>query len=432
MSTAEYVGARLPRIDGIQHVTAQTKYVNDIYLPGMLYIKVFRSPHHSAKILGIDASKAEKVPGVVKVLTYKDVPNNIYMGDMPVLAADEVRYKGQEIVAVVAVDEDSAAEGVEKVKVQFEPRTPVFDPFKAMEPNSPKVRAEGNILQFNGKDFRPLRKGDVEKGFAEADVIVEGYYRSQAQEHTPLETQCSVVEPSADGRFVIHSVSQAIFFHLGALAGILGVPQGRIRTVGGITGGGFGSKNEIHADHIALVAAFRTGKACKWLWTREEEFTASTTRAATHMYFTDGVKKNGRIVARKIKSIRDCGAYGGFNAYVQSKHAYMISGPYNIPNVWVDSYAVYTNKKTTSSMRGFGVYQGSFSSEVQMDRIAEKLGMDPWEIRFINANRNGDLHATQCVLHNVSLIECMKTVAREAGIELPAHLMAMSSAPREV
>jgi CO/xanthine dehydrogenase Mo-binding subunit len=431
MSATEYVGARLPRIDGIQHVTAQTKYVNDIYLPGMLWIKVFRSPYHSAKILGIDTSKAEKVPGVVRVLTHLDVPNNIY-GDMAVLAADEVRYKGQEIVAVVAVDEDSAAEGVEKVKVRFEPRTPVFDPIKAMEPDSPKVTPAGNLLMFNGKPYRPLRKGDVEKGLAEADVIVEGYYRSQAQEHTPMETQCSVVEPCADGRLTVHSVSQAIFFHLGTLAAILGVPQGRIRTLGGINGGGFGSKNEIHADHITAVAALRTGKPCKWLWTREEELVASTTRAATHMYFTDGVKKDGRIIARKVKSIRDCGAYGGFNAYVQSKHAYMIAGPYNIPNVWVDSYAVFTNKKTTSSMRGFGVYQGSFSSEVQMDRIAEKLGMDPWEIRFINAIHNGDTHATQCVLHNVSLIECMKTVAREAGVQLPAHLLAMSSAPREV
>ncbi len=431
MSTQEYVGARLPRIDGIQHVTGQTKYVNDIYLPGMLYIKVFRSPLYSANILGIDTSKAEKVPGVVKVLTYKDVPNNMY-GDMQVLAANDVRYKGEEIAAVVAVDEDAAAEGVEKIKVKFEERPPVFDPFKAMEPDAPKVTPAGNLLMFNGKPFRPLRKGDVDKGFAEADVIVEGYYRTQAQEQNPLETQCSVVEPCADGRLIIHSVSQAIFFHLGTLAGILGVPQGRIHTVGGINGGGFGSKNEVHADPITAVAALRTGKPCKWVWTREEELTASTTRAATHMYFTDGVKKDGRIVARKIKSIRDCGAYGGFNAYVQSKHAYMISGPYNIPNVWVDSYAVFTNKKTTSSMRGFGVFQGSFACEVQMDRIAEKIGMDPWELRFLNANRNGDLHATQCVLHNVSLIECLKTVAREAGVALPPKLMAMSSAPREV
>ncbi len=430
MST-QYVGQRIPRIDGISHVTGQTKFVNDIYLPGMLHIKVYRSPHHSAEILNIDTSKAEKVPGVVKVLTGKDVPCNLYYGEVPVLADKEVRYRGQEIAAVVAVDEDTAQEAVEKIKVEFKVRPAVLDWRKAMEPDAPKVRPQGNLLYFGKSPFRPIRKGDIEKGFAEADLIVEGYYRTQAEEHVPIETQCSVVEPAPDGRLIIHSVTQTLGFTIPTLAGILNVPQSRFRLIGGVVGGGFGSKNDPHADPITAVAALRTGKPCKWLWTREEEFIASTHRAATHMFFKDGVKKDGRIVARYVRSYRDGGAYNGTNDYVQNKHAFLVSGPYNIPNVFVDSYVVFTNKRTTSSKRGFGVFQGSFAWEVQMERIAEKLGMDPWEIRFINAVRNGDLSATQAVLHNVGLIECLKAVAQEAGVELPAHLQAMSSAKRE-
>jgi len=168
----------------------------------------------------------------------------------------------------------------------------------------------------------------------------------------------------------------------------------------------------------------------KWVWTREEEFVASTHRGATHIWFKDGVMKDGRIVARQIKMVRDGGAYPSTNDYVIRKASYGIAGPYNIPNVWIDSYSIFTNKRPTSSMRGFGLYQASFAWDVQIEKIAEALGIDSWRLRFLNAIRDGDTSATRAVQHNCGLIEVMQAAAKRAGIRLDADLLGMSSAKR--
>lgn len=430
MTETAYVGKRLPRYDGMQHVTGKTRYVNDIVLPGMLYVKVWRAPVPSAKIKKIDVSKAEKFPGVVAVITHKHVPSNRYggAGDYPVLADEEIRYMGQEVAAVAAIDEETARKAVELIEVKLEERTPILDPFKAMEPDSPKVRPEGNLLYCGDKPYRAIRKGDVDPALKKADFIIEGYYRTAAQEHCPIETQVSIAQTDAMERTHIYSVTQAAFFNQGTLAGILKKPQSKVHMIAGVVGGGFGAKNDPHADHIcAVLSLYTDGRPVKWLWTREEEFLASTHRGAMHMYFTDGVMKDGRIIARKIKSYRDGGAYVLTNDYVQSKHAFGVAGPYNIPNVYVDAYVVFTNKRPTSSMRGFGLYQASFAQEVQMERIAKTIGMDPWRLRFINAVRDGDLSPTQAELHACALIEVMQAAANRAGIKLDDDLMKMSS-----
>jgi CO/xanthine dehydrogenase Mo-binding subunit len=226
-------------------------------------------------------------------------------------------------------------------------------------------------------------------------------------------------------------VTQAVFFNQGTLAAILGKPQSAVHMMGGILGGGFGSKNDPHADPICAVLSLYThGRPVKWVWTREEEFIASTHRAATHMWFKDGVMKDGRIIARKIKTVRDGGAYSSTNDYVTRKHAYGVSGPYNIPNVWIDVFAAFTNKRPTSSMRGFGLFQASFAWDVQMERIAEVVGINSWRLRFLNAIRDGDTSATMAVQHNCGLIEVMQTAARRAGIVLDDDLLKLSSAKR--
>lgn len=432
--TTNYVGQRLPRYDGMQHVTAKTRFVNDIKLPGMLYVKVWRSPIPSAWIRNIDISRAKKVAGVAAVITHEHVPHNRYgfAGDYPVLADTEIRYMGQEVVAIAAVDEDTAQEAVDLVQVDLEEREPVLDPFKAMEPDAPKVRPEGNYLYFGDTPYKPIRRGDVEAAFEKADHIIEGYYRTAAQEHCPIETQVSIAQTDAMGCTHIYTVTQAAFFNQGTIASILRKPLSKVHMIGGIVGGGFGSKNDPHADHIcAVLSLYTDGRPVKWLWTREEEFIASTHRGAMHMFFKDGVMSDGRIIARKIRSIRDGGAYVLTNDYVAAKHAYGVSGPYNIPNVWVDSYVIFTNKRPTSSMRGFGLFQASFACEVQMERIARTLGIDPWRLRFINAVHDGDLSPTQAVLHNCGLIEVMKAAAERAGIKLDDDLLRMSSASRE-
>jgi len=428
MTEHSYVGKRLPRYDGMQHALAKTRYVNDMKFQDLMHIKVWRSPVPSAKILNIDVSQAEKVPGVVIVLTYKHVPKNAYAGDYPVLAEKEVRYMGQEVVAVVAVDEDTAREAVDMVRVDLEERTPVLDPLKGMEPDSPKVSPNGNFVYFGDKPCRQIRKGDFDAAIEQADFVVDGYYRTAAQEQSPIETQVSVCQTDGMGRTHIYTVSQAIFFNQGALSGILQKPQSKVHMIGGILGGGFGAKNDPHADPITAVASLYTnGKPVKWLWTREEEFIASTHRAATHMFFKDGVMKDGKIIARSVRSIRDGGAYILTNDYVVNKHAYGVAGPYNIPNVKVDSYGILTNKRPTSSMRGFGLHQASFAHEVQMERIAKITGVDSWRLRFINALHDGDTTAGQAVLHSCALIEVMQAAALRAGIQLSDDLLKMSS-----
>jgi CO/xanthine dehydrogenase Mo-binding subunit len=281
---------------------------------------------------------------------------------------------------------------------------------------------------FGDKPYRQVFKGNFDQAIEKADFVVEGYYRTAAQEHSPIETQVSVCQTDGMGRTNIYSVTQAVFFNQGTLAGILNKPQSKVHLIGGIVGGGFGSKNDPHADPITAVASLHTeGRPVKWLWTREEEFIASTHRGATHMFFKDGVMKDGHIVARSVRSIRDGGAYILTNDYVVTKHAYGVAGPYNIPNVKVLSYGILTNKRPTSSMRGFGLFQASFAYDLQIEHIAETIGIDSLRLRFINAIRDGDTTVGRAVLHNCSLIEVMKAATERAGIKLDADLQKMSS-----
>jgi len=431
MTDTNYVGKRLPRYDGMQHATGKTRYVGDIKLPGMLYVKAWRSPVPSAKIVSIDVSRARKLPGVAAVITGKEVPVNLFGGEQPVLADKEIRYIGQEVAVVAAEDLETARQAVGRIKIEYEERPPVLDPLLAMEKGAAKVRPEGNLLAFGDQDHIRIRKGDVEAGFAKADVIVESYFRTAAQEHSPIETQASIAQTDSMGRTHIWTVTQAVFFNQGTIAAILGKPLSDVHMIGGILGGGFGSKNDPHADHICAVLSLYThGRPVKWVWTRQEEFVASTHRGATHIWFKDGVTKDGRIIARKIKMVRDTGAYPLTADYVVRKASYGISGPYDIPNVWIDAYAAFTNKRPTSSMRGFGLYQSSFAWDVQMERIAEKVGIDSWRLRFINAIHDGDTSATGAVQHNCGLIEVMQTAAKRAGVKLDGDLLAMSSSKR--
>lgn len=430
MTQTNYVGERIPRYDGMPHTMGKTRYVNDIRLPDMLHVKAWRSPVPSAKIKKIDVSKAQALPGVVAVITHKEVPHNRYSfaGDYPVLADEEVRYVGQEVAVVAAETVEIARRAVDLIKVELEERQAVLDPFKAMEPDSPKVRPEGNILYVGEKPYRSIRKGDFEAAIKEADFVIENTFRSAAQEHCPIETQVGIAQTDAMGRTHVYTVTQAAFFNQGTIASVLEKPHSKVHMIAGIVGGGFGSKNDPHCDHItSVVSLYTDGRPVKWLWTREEEFIASTHRGSMHMTFTDGVMKDGRIVARKIRSIRDGGAYVLTNDYVQGKHAYGVAGPYNIPNIWVDAYVAFTNKRPTSSMRGFGLYQASLACEIQMEKIAKEIGVDSWQLRFMNAVRDGDLSPTQAELHNCALIEVMQAAAERAGIKLDNDLLKMAS-----
>ncbi len=423
------VGQRIKRYDGLAHVSGETRFVDDVIIPGTLVVKGLRSPVPKGIIKSLDVSAAEKVPGVVAVMTHKDVANNRYGwgGDQYVLAEDHVRYKGELIAVVAAEDEDAALEAVSKMKLEIEEQEPVFDPLEAMKPGAPKVRPEGNIFMYGDSPCRKIIFGDVNEGFKRAHVIVEGRYHHQGLKHAQLEPHVSLAVPEATGRLTIYTVSQAMYFHLTWVCNIVGLPMSKVRFVGGTVGGGFGAKNDVHADHITALLALKTGRPVKWRWTREEDLLFSTFRGSWDMEFKDGVTRDGRLVARQIKSIRDSGAYTSLNAYVVDKHSFLAAGPYFIPNVYVEGYCVYTNKPPASSMRGFGITPATYAGEMQMNKIAEALGMDPWEVRFRNAFREGEMTATQRVLDSVALIETMQALAGLVGKELPPHLKAMRS-----
>jgi CO/xanthine dehydrogenase Mo-binding subunit len=428
-----YVGSPVLRYDGIGHVTGRTAYVDDIQRPGMLYVKCLLSPVHKGIIRRLDLSAVARMPGVAGIISSEDIPGTNAYGlipDQPVFTPGPVRYKGERIAAVAAVDEDTAMEALEKINLEIEEERPVFDPWEAMQPGAPLVRPEGNVYRFNSGLTRRIRLGDVEKGLGEADFIIEGKYTNSMNEHAPMEPQVSVAYPDDSDRLVIHTVSQNLYFHLGMLSAVFNLPMNRIRYMGGTVGGGFGSKNDIHCDHVAGLMALKVRKPVKYCLTRAEETQYTTKRGAWTFEFRDGVKKDGRIVARQVCSMHDTGAYSGMGPYVVDKNSILVAGPFYIPNIAIDGSCVYTNKPPASSMRGFGIINGTSAEQIQMDRIAEIIGMDPWEIRFINAWRDGDPGATRFTVEAAGLIEAMKRAAELAGVELPARLKAMSSRGR--
>jgi CO/xanthine dehydrogenase Mo-binding subunit len=426
----KYVGKSVTRYDGIGHVTGGTTYVDDIKIPGMLHIKVFRSPVHKGTIRHLDLTGAEATPGVAAVISAKDVPGiNAYgrYPKQPVFPEKYIRYKGERIAAVAAIDEETAMEALERIKIEIEEETPVFDPLEAMKPDAPLVCPEGNLWEFNSGKARKVRLGDVEKGFAEAEYIVEGTYTSGVNVHAPMESSVSIAYIDATDRLTIHTVSQQMFTHLRSLCLILNLPMNKVRLIGGTIGGGFGAKNHINCDHVAGMMALKTRKPVKWRLTRREEMLYTTTRSAWIFEIKDGLKKNGQLIARKIRAIHDMGAYPALGPYIVEKMGSTVAGPYWVPNVWSDGYAVYTNKTPGSSMRGYLMANFSAAIETQMNRIAERIGMDPWELRFINAWRDGDISPSQWEVVSAGLIEVMKKTAEIGGIELPDHLKNMNS-----
>lgn len=425
----QVVGQRVPRYDGLAHVTGTTMFTDDFTSPDLLYVKALRSPVHKGTLRSLDVSAAQRMPGVACVLTAKDLKVKLFGwgGDQPILVEDQIRYEGELIAVVAATSPDAAREAVEKIEYDIQEETPVLDPLAAMEPGSPKARPEGNLHMWGDRPYRQVVLGDVEDAFKHADMIVEGAYHHSSAKHAQLEPHSSLAVPERSGKLTIYTSSQCLHFHLGNLCGILGLPMNKLHLVGGTVGGGFGAKNDIHTDHITGLIALKTGQPVKWLWTREEDLKYSSCHGGWYMWYKDAVTSDGCITARQIKSVRESGAYLTLNPYVVDKHCYLATGPYWIPNVYVQGYCVMTNRPPSTSMRGFGITPANWAHELQMDRIAEAVGMDKWEIRFRNAYRDGDMTATRRKLDSIAVIEVMQTLAEKAGIELPAHLKAMSS-----
>jgi CO/xanthine dehydrogenase Mo-binding subunit len=434
------IGARVPRYDGVAHVTGRSTYVDDVRVPGMLWAKALRSPLHHAGITKLDTRAAEKLKGVHAIVTHDDVPLNVYghlsalgiPADEPLLAEDDVRWKGQVIAVIAAEDEETAQAAVDAIEIDLEERPALFDVRRAFDPDAPRIHQWGNWYPHfeGGLDRRQIRRGDIAAAFERADVIVQGVYRPAAIEHSPIETQTALAVPEANGRLTIHSSTQALYFSMGVVAAHLEWPLNKLKLVGGTVGGGFGGKVDTATETICALLALKARRPVKWRWTREEEFLCSSTRAPWHMEIATAVTKDGWILGQKMLTLHDSGAYSRFSPYGLTKHSFHHTGAYSIPNLHFDGYVVYTNRVPTTAMRGFGVTSVSFAVETHMNRIANVLGLDPVEIRLKNANRIGDTSPNGVVYTDPSTVDTLKAIAEAIGHELPADYRTMTNEPR--
>ncbi len=432
------VGHIRQRQDAVGHVTGRTKFFDDKKTTGLLHLKIVRSPHHHARIRNISTHEAERVPGVVRILRAADVPENIYtmlslinvgIPDEPALAFDKVRYKGEPIVAVLADSPRTAHEGADKIRIDFEELPAVFDVEEALKPGAPLVNEYHgqNHFDYDGYSHQKVRLGDVERGFQEADHIVDERYQMSPIEHAPTETQGCIAVPSDDDRIDVYSNTQALFFSLDLSALILKMPSNRLHFMGGTVGGGFGGKVDTLVEPLAILGAMMTGKAVRHSFSRRDEMRAGPPRGAERIYIKDGVMNDGRIVARQMRIYFDAGAYSRLSAYGAVKAAAHCPGPYTIANVYVESYCVYTNRTPSTAMRGFGVTGVDFALEVQMDKLARTVNIDPMEFRLINAYRDGDMKAHHKRTEGAALIECVQAVSDLAGWQIDPKYRSYSS-----
>ncbi len=408
------VGQRATRPDGRLHGLGQTQYIDDLTFPHMIHAKVLRSAHAHARIISVDTREAEAMPGVLATLTGKEIPTNSFgptLQDQPVLADTVVRHRGDGVAAVAAVTEQLAADALEKIKVEYEPLQPVFDPLEALEDDSPKIHGGDSNIYTS----KIIKKGDVEKALAESDHVFHRQFQTQSVEHVPIEPHASIASWDGNGRVSIWSSLGRITLGREDIARTLNLPQAKIRLIGTIVGGNFGGKNEITNEPILAMLSRKTGRPVKSVYTRGDEFVSSTIRHPFTMDYTTGVMNDGMIIARKIRLVLDGGAYCSWTGTTIGKGSILSPGPYNIPNIHVEAYAVYTNKTTTGAMRGFGAPQVCFAYESQMDDIAHKLGMDPLEIRLKNAFTEGSSSPTSQTLQSVAVKESLNQASQRFG-----------------
>lgn len=411
---APAVGVRAVRQDARLHVLGQTRYIADLALPGMLHARIKRAGIAAARILRLDTSAAQALPGVVAVVTGHDVPVNSFgptLQDQPVLAVERVRHAGDGVAAVAAETEEIAAEALERIRVEYEPLPAVLDPLEALEESAPKVHPPaGNVYAR-----KMIRKGDVERGFAASDRVFEGRYRTQMVEQAPLEPHAAIASWDAAGRLTVWATIGRITLARADLARTLRLPLNRVRVIGTTVGGNFGGKNEITQEPVLALLAKKSGRPVKGVFSRAEEFTATTTRHPLIMEYRSGVTREGRILARKVRLVLDGGAYCSWSETTLGKAAILAAGPYDIENLHIEALAVYTHKTMTGAMRGFGAPQVCFAYESHMDEIAAGLGMDPLELRLLNAYEEGAASSTGQVLHAVALKETLRRAAERFG-----------------
>jgi CO/xanthine dehydrogenase Mo-binding subunit/aerobic-type carbon monoxide dehydrogenase small subunit (CoxS/CutS family) len=450
------VGRPLSQPDARAKATGQARYTADLFFPDMLYAKVLRSAYPHARLRRVDVSRARQLPGVAAVLTAEDVPGEKNHGvihhDWPVLAYDIVRYVGDAIAIVAAESEAIAEEALKLIEVEYEPLPVISSTEEALAPGAPLIHEnrEGNILRYT-----KVRRGDVETGFAKADVIIENTYHTPPGEHAFLEPEAAVAVPdlsptplhppspprNGEGKggrggwgevgVTVYVGSQIPFADRRQIAASLALPEDKVRVVHMLTGGAFGGKEDVCAQIHAALLAQATGRPVKLVLTRAESMRVHPKRHATTITLKTGAKRDGRLTAVQVKIVGDTGAYASLGEQVMTRVATHAIGPYDVPHVKVDCYAVHTNNPPAGAFRGFGATQAHFAAESQMDILAEMLGLSPFEVRRRNALRVGGTTATGQVLREscglletIDRVESAMRVAQESkkGVVLPPHV----------
>jgi selenium-dependent xanthine dehydrogenase len=410
------VGRALPRPDAVEKVTGKGIYADDLYVEGMLYAKALRSKYPHAHLRRVDVSRARAMPGVAAVLTAADIPGRkdcgVHEVDWPVLCYDKVRYVGDAIALVVAESEQAAQQALACIDVDYYPLPVVTGPQEAHRPDAPILHENhptGNVLSH----FH-LENGDLAAGFGEADAVVEREYRTQAVEHAFLEPEAGLAVPEANGRITVYCGGQIPFGDREQIAATLNLPQEKIHVINCLIGGAFGGKEDVSVQIHAALAAWATKRPVKMVWNRTESLITHPKRHATIIKLKTGAKKDGTLVAHKAEIYGDGGAYASLSNHVMLRTTTHAAGPYHVPNVGVDTYAMYTNNVPAGAFRGFGVTQSGFAMECQMDVLAEELGISPLEIRRRNVLRYGATTiAGQVMTESCGLDQCLERVAAE-------------------
>ncbi|MBI3705050.1 MAG: molybdopterin-dependent oxidoreductase [Rhizobiales bacterium] len=417
----DYIGRDVRSIDAPSKVTGRLKYAGDMTLPGMLHVQVLRSPNPHARIVSIDTTAAQGMAGVEGVITSADVPGEdgfgVLVNDQPVMARGKVRYVGEAVAAVAAEDELTARRALAAIKVVYEPLPAVLDPEEAMRPGAPVLH---DYAPDNVTKHIPIRVGDINKGFAESELIVEQTYSTQSIEHAYLEPEAGIAYVDPDGVVTVESPDQNIPHHRSMLARIIAKPIAKVRFIMSPVGGGFGGKTDMIYQGILALLAMKTQRPVRLVFSREESFISTAKRHPSRTRLRMGLMRNGRIRAYDMTMVCDGGAYAMSTANVVHKAAVLSGGPYVIPNVKIDTYGVYTNNTPSGAFRSFGALQAAFATESHLDICAEKLGLDPFQFRRINAMHDGAITHTRQQLGSVSLSRVLDAAEKASGWEAGA------------
>ncbi|MBI4285477.1 MAG: molybdopterin-dependent oxidoreductase [Chloroflexi bacterium] len=412
------IGKRIPAKDAPEKVTGQARFTGDMILPGMLYARVLRSPYPHARVLRVDTSEAERLPGVKAVLSKNNaprtrVPVTFRLPPDRVAFGERVRYVGDEVAAVAAVSEAVAEEALRLIKVEYEELPAIFDPEEAMKADAPLLhedRERNLAASFNGGT------GDTEAGFREADFIFEETFRVPAQRHASMETHCAIASFEPSGRLTVWTPHQAPFLLQDALAQYLGMPLAMVRVIKPPIGGGFGAKLEMLVEHICALLSRMTGRPVRLVLTREEEFTATVSRHACIVKLKIGARKDGTLTALAARTVSNEGAY----LYQRGPLAVMcrvLTGTYRCPNTKFEGFGVYTNTMSGGAYRGYGHPQALFALESMMDIVAERCGIDPVALRLKNFRGAGEIGYTGLPISGSGLAECLARGKDQIGWE---------------